>query len=182
VLIYQGRIIEAVFHSASGGHTENVEHVWSNPLPYLKGVPDFDQGTPEFSWVKKFSRTNLSSMIAGVGNVVSMEPAKLTPQGRVISMRVVGDAGTRTISGDSLRSLLDLKSTKFKVIPEYEQTGEKAKAATVPAGFQIQGNGFGHGLGLSQWGAYNLARKGYDYRQIVLHYYKNTTLAKIQVK
>lgn len=182
VLIHQGRIIEAVFHSASGGHTENVEHVWLRPLPYLKGVPDYDQGTPVYEWTKRISRADLSALITGVGNIISMEPEKTTPQGRVISMRVVGDAGTRSIKGETLRSVLDLKSTKFKVTPEYGTATTKQKAQSVPIAFQIKGNGFGHGLGLSQWGAYNLARQQADYRQIVMHYYKNTILAKIQVK
>lgn len=182
VLIYQGRIIEAVFHSASGGHTENVENVWTQALPYLRGVPDFDQGTPVYEWTRTFTRADLSSLITGVGNITAMEPERTTPQGRVVSMRVVGDGGTRSMSGDSLRSALDLKSTKFKVIPEYAPTTGKQKGQVAPIAFQIQGKGFGHGLGLSQWGAYNLARQGRDYRQIVLHYYKNTILAKIQVK
>ncbi|MDX2241814.1 MAG: SpoIID/LytB domain-containing protein [Leptolyngbyaceae cyanobacterium bins.302] len=182
VLINQGRIIEAVFHSASGGHTENVEHIWVQRLPYLRGVPDFDQGTPVYEWTKTFSRADLSALIAGVGNVIAMEPEQTTPQGRVISMRVVGDAGSRSIKGETLRSILDLRSTKFKVVPEFASTPAKQKAQSAPIAFQIQGKGFGHGLGLSQWGAYNLARQGRDYRQIVLHYYKNTILAKIQVK
>jgi len=182
VLIHQGRIIEAVFHASSGGHTENVENVWTRPLPYLRGVPDYDQGTPVYEWSKKYTRADLSAAIPGVGNIISMEPERTTPHGRVISMRIVGDAGTRSVSGDTLRNVLDLRSTKFKVIPEYAPAANKEKAQAVPVGFQIQGNGFGHGLGLSQWGAYNMARQGMDYRQIVLHYYKNTILAKIQVK
>jgi len=182
VLIHKGRIIEAVFHSSSGGHTENVENVWTQPLPYLRGVPDFDQGTPVYEWSKKYTRADLSAAITGVGNIISMEPEQTTPHGRVISMRIVGDAGTRNISGETLRNMLDLRSTKFKVVPEYAPTTSQAKSQVVPIGFQIQGNGFGHGLGLSQWGAYNMARQGRDYRQIVLHYYKNTILAKIQVK
>jgi stage II sporulation protein D len=182
VLVHQGRIIEAVFHSASGGHTENVENVWVQALPYLKGVPDFDQGTPEYEWTRTFSRSELSARITGVGNIISMEPERTTPQGRVMTMRVVGDAGTRSISGDTVRNALGLKSTKFRVLPEYEPTASKNKSQLTPTSFQIRGNGFGHGLGLSQWGAYNLARNGHNYRQIVLHYYKNTILAKIQVK
>ncbi len=182
VLVNQGRIIEAVFHSSSGGHTENVENVWTQALPYLRGVPDFDQGTPVYEWTKSFTRADLSALIAGVGNVISMQPEKMTPYGRILTMRVVGDAGTRVIKGETLRSVLDLKSTKFKVLPDYGSGADKQKSQSAPIAFQIQGNGFGHGLGMSQWGAYNLARQGYDYRQIVLHYYKNTILAKIQVK
>jgi stage II sporulation protein D len=179
VLIYGGRIIEAVFHSSSGGHTENVEHVWMQALPYLRGVPDYDQDTPEFAWSKSISQAELSGRIEGVGNILSMEPERITPRGRVMTMRVVGNAGTRSISGDRLRNALDLKSTKFEVVPEFV---DKGKSQSIPSMFQFRGSGFGHGLGLSQWGANRMAQRGADYRQIVLHYYKDTTLAKIQVR
>lgn len=182
VLIHKNQIIEAVFHAASGGHTENVENVWLNPLPYLKGVPDFDKGTPGFEWTEQFSREELSGLITGVGNIISMQPEQTTPQGRIISMRVVGDTGARTLSGDTLRDILNLRSTKFQVLPQYAESTSKAKVDNTPIAFKIKGYGFGHGLGLSQWGAYNLALQGRTYDQIVLHYYKNTILAKIQVK
>ncbi len=182
VLIHQGRIIEAVFHSASGGHTENVENVWTRPLPYLKAVPDFDQGSPEYEWVKTFSRSELSARITGVGNITSMVAAQTTPHGRVKTMRIVGDAGTRTMTGDALRNALGLKSTKFAVLPDYAVASTKSKGQTNPTAFKIKGGGYGHGLGMSQWGAHNLAKKGTGYQQIVLHYYKNTILAKIQPK
>ncbi len=182
VLIHQGRIIEAVFHSASGGHTENVENVWTRPLPYLKAVPDFDQGSPEYEWVKTFSRSELSARITGVGNITSMETAQTTPHGRVRTMRIVGDAGTRTMTGDALRNALGLKSTKFTVLSDYAAASTKGQGQANPTTFKINGGGYGHGLGLSQWGAHNLAQKGTGYQQIVLHYYKNTILAKIQPK
>jgi stage II sporulation protein D len=180
VLIHQGKIIEAVFHSASGGHTENVENVWTRPLPYLKAVPDFDQGSPEFEWTKTFSRSELSARITGVGNIISMEPEKSTPYGRVKTMRIVGDAGTRTMTGDALRTALALKSTKFTVQPAYDEAGKGKQQAI--ATFKVKGGGYGHGLGMSQWGAHNLAQRGTGYQQIVLHYYKNTILAKIDPK
>nr|WP_290224988.1 SpoIID/LytB domain-containing protein [Trichocoleus desertorum] len=180
VLTYGGRIIEAVFHSSSGGHTENVEDVWKQPLPYLRGVQDYDQGTPVYQWVKMFSNSELSNRISGVGNVISMQPARTTPRGRVVTMKVVGDAGSRTLSGDALRSALGLRSTLFTATPVAGGAANKS-SGSLPA-FQISGRGFGHGLGMSQWGAHNLAQRGHNYQQIVLHYYKGTALAKIQVQ
>jgi stage II sporulation protein D len=182
VLIHKGQIIEAVFHSSSGGHTENVENVWLQALPYLKGVPDYDQTSPEFSWVKTISQGELSGRITGVGNILSMVAEQTTPRGRVVKMRVTGDGGTRSINGETLRNALDLKSTKFEALPEYGSAAGKGKNQSVPVAFQFKGSGYGHGLGLSQWGAYNMAQRGADYRQIVTHYYMNTMLAKIEVK
>lgn len=167
VMTHGGKVILAVFHSSSGGHTENVEDIWKQSLPYLRGVADYDQGTPVFEWTKNFSRSELSGLISGVGNVSSMTAERTTPQGRVITMLVKGDRGSKRISGNDLRSALGLKSTLFVVNPAGE-------------GFQVSGRGFGHGLGLSQWGAYNLAVQGVKYQQILDHYYQNAALARIQ--
>lgn len=164
VMTYNGSVILAAFHSSSGGHTENVEDVWIEPLPYLRGVPDFDQGTPSYQWTKSFSSSELGSKISGVGNVTAIAPVKVTPNGRIETVQVRGTQGTRTMDGDAFRSALSLKSALFTVVP-------------TNGGFQLNGRGFGHGIGMSQWGAYNLASQGTNYQQILAHYYQNTTLA-----
>ncbi len=167
VMAYNGQAILAVFHSSSGGHTENVEDIWKDNLPYLRGVPDYDAGAPVYEWTKSFSNHQLSSLISGVGKISSMTAERTTPQGRVVTMLVKGDHGSRHLSGNELRSALGLKSTLFVVNPSGDS-------------FQITGRGFGHGLGLSQWGAYNLANKGINYQQILSHYYQSATLADIE--
>lgn len=174
VLIYKGQVILAAFHSSSGGHTENVEEIWTEALPYLRGVPDFDQGTPVYEWSKTFSRSQLSRLISGVGNVISFVPEKKTTYGTIISMKVIGDRGSKVVSGDTLRATLDLRSNRFEVTP--------VKKEKTPTAFQIKGRGFGHAVGLSQWGAYNLAQQGYTYDQILAYYYRGATLARIQVQ
>ncbi|MBD1806915.1 SpoIID/LytB domain-containing protein [Microcoleus sp. FACHB-SPT15] len=167
VMTYGGKVILAAFHSSSGGHTENVEDIWTQPLPYLRGVADYDMGAPVFQWTKSFSQGEMSRLISGVGNVVSMTPERNTPRGRVVTMKVQGDRGTKRVSGNDLRSALGLRSTLFAV----SSTG---------SGFQIDGRGYGHGLGLSQWGAHNLAAQGTNYQQILGHYYQSATLAQLQ--
>lgn len=164
VLTYGGNIILAVFHASSGGHTENVEDVWVEPLPYLRGVQDFDQGNPSYQWTESFSSSDLGRKISGVGNVTAIAPAKTTPTGRIETIRIQGTQGTRTMDGDAFRRALNLKSSLFTVVP-------------TAGGFQLNGRGFGHGIGLSQWGAFNLASQGTNYQQILGHYYKNTSLA-----
>lgn len=182
VLTYSGKIIEAVFHSSSGGSTENSENVWSRPVPYLRSVPDYDQGTPNFEWSKTFSADELRRRIPGVGNIISLVPQRRGASGRIITMKVVGDAGSKILSGSTLRNALDLKSTLFNVNPQFGASAAKSGRKSTPSTFQVTGRGFGHGLGLSQWGAYNLALQGYNYQQIILHYYQGATLARIQVR
>lgn len=169
VMVYNGKIIEAFFHSSSGGHTENVEEVWTEARPYLRGVPDYDRGAPVYEWSTSVSVSQLSNLISGVGNIVSMQPEKTTKTGRIITMKVIGDSGQRAIEGEQIQRLLGLKSTRFSI--------QKANGV-----FQVYGKGFGHGVGMSQWGAHNLARSGANYQQMLYHYYQNASLAKLQVQ
>ncbi|MDX2212332.1 MAG: SpoIID/LytB domain-containing protein [Oculatellaceae cyanobacterium bins.114] len=182
VLTYQGQIIEAVFHSSSGGYTENVEDVWTQPLPYLRAVQDFDQGAPVYQWSETISADRLRQAISGIGNILSIVPDRTTPRGRIVTMRVTGETGSRVVSGAELRRALQLRSTLFSITPILGQVASTQSVPSIPTGFLIDGRGFGHGLGMSQWGAYNLASQGYTYQQIVTHYYTGATLAKIQVE
>jgi stage II sporulation protein D len=167
VMTYNGQTILAVFHSSSGGHTENVEDIWSSRLPYLRGVVDYDQSAPVYQWTKTFTGRELGNLISGVGTVTAMTPERTTPQGRVITMRVTGTGGTTRISGENLRKALNLRSTLVSV------------SAVGNGSFQVYGKGFGHGVGLSQWGAESLAQQGLNYQQILGHYYSSASLSQV---
>ncbi|WP_016953568.1 SpoIID/LytB domain-containing protein [Anabaena sp. PCC 7108] len=170
VLTYNNRIILSVFHACSGGHTENVEDVWGNTLPYLRAVQDFDQGVKECNWVKTFSPGEISSIISGVGNVKDMIAESFSPFRSVKTLKIIGDQGTKVLQGEEVRTALKLKSTRFTV----------SKGAN--GSFVLQGLGYGHGLGMSQWGAYSLAQRGASYLQILGHYYQGVALTPIQAK
>ncbi len=137
VLAYNGQIILAAFHSASGGHTENVEDVWTEPLPYLRAVPDFDQGAPVYQWKESFSRAQISNRISGVGNVISMKPERTTAHGSVLRMKVVGDGGSRVMTGADLRRVLNLRSTRFTVIPQYGGGGNARNSGQLLPVFKL---------------------------------------------
>lgn len=176
VMTHNNRIIEAVFHSSSGGHTENVEDIWSSAIPYLRGVVDFDQAAPVYEWNKQVSANELQKTVSGVGNIYSFTPVETTPRGRVVKMQVTGDQGSKVVDGTALRSSLGLKSTLFAIAP---QEGEVTLA---PSTFSVYGRGFGHGVGMSQWGAYGMASQGYGYHQILGHFYQGAGLAVIDVQ
>ena len=166
VLTHGGKVIEAVFHSSSGGHTENSEHVWSKAVPYLKGVPDFDQNAPVYSWRAQFSLDEVGARIGYPGVIQAVEVLSRTPQGRANRMTIIGDAGTLTITGDTFRHKLGLRSTKFDL-------------AVSPTSISVAGNGFGHGIGMSQWGARGMAERGQRYGDILTHFYKGTQLGSM---
>jgi stage II sporulation protein D len=177
ILTYQGKVIEALFHANSGGHTENSEQIFSGIIPYLRGVPDFDQAAPNFQWSVNFSQVQLKERLPGLGNIISMTPQGTTDHGRVKQIKIVGESGTKMMQGREFRQALKLKSTLFKVMPQSNLVASQSRPLPgKPSGFTLQGRGHGHGLGLSQWGALALAQKGNTYQQILQYYYKNTTL------
>ena len=168
VLTYGNRVIEAVFHASSGGYTENVEDIWQRPVPYLRSVPDFDQSAPVFRWSETFSTDQFQKRVVGIGRLQQAIPERTTPRGRVVSIRLEGTDGSRVITGTELRRALNLRSTLFTL---------SLDGNTV----RIDGRGFGHGIGMSQWGAFAMAQQGYSYQQILAHYYQGTALSQLRV-
>jgi stage II sporulation protein D len=170
VLTYNNQIILSVFHACSGGHTENVEDVWISKEPYLRAVPDFDQNIKECNWTKTFTPRELSARIGGVGNVKDMIIETVSPFRSVKTLKIIGDRGTKVLAREQVRTALKIKSTRFTV-------GKDANGS-----FVLQGLGFGHGVGMSQWGAYELAKRGANYLQILGYYYQGVALTPIQPK
>lgn len=177
VLTYGGKPIEALFHTDSGGMTENSEDVWGSHVPYLRAAKDTPAKT--MPWTKTISRADLERKLAAkghdIGKVRSLALSPLaigraskdrTASGRVKTMTVKGTKGTATLSGTTWRSLLGLKSTLFD-----------AKLAKDMVTFT--GYGSGHGLGISQWGAERMAAKGASYAEILYHYYTGTKLQQL---
>lgn len=177
VLTYGGKPIEALFHTDSGGMTENSEDVWGSHVPYLRAAKDTPAKT--MPWTKTISRADLERKLAAKGHdigkvrSIALSPLAIgraakdrTASGRVKTMTVKGTKGTATLSGTTWRSLLGLKSTLFD-----------AKLAKDMVTFT--GYGSGHGLGISQWGAERMAAKGKSYADILHHYYTGTTLQQL---
>lgn len=177
VLTYGGKPIEALFHTDSGGMTENSEDVWGSHVSYLRAAKDTP--TKTMPWTKTISRVDLERKLAAkghdIGKVRSLALSPLaigraakdrTASGRVKTMTVKGTKSTATLSGTTWRSLLGLKSTLFD-----------AKLAKDMVTFT--GYGSGHGLGISQWGAERMAARGASYAEILHHYYTGTTLQQL---
>ncbi|MDB9536123.1 SpoIID/LytB domain-containing protein [Dolichospermum planctonicum CS-1226] len=174
ILTYNNQIILSVFHACSGGHTENVEDVWSTREPYLRAVPDFDQNIKEnikeCNWKKTFTPGEISARISGIGNVKDMIIENVSPFKSVKTLKIIGDKGTKILQGEEVRTALKINSTRF--IVNKDANGS----------FILQGLGFGHGLGMSQWGAYELAKRGANHLQILGYYYRGVALTPIQAK
>ncbi len=118
VITYKGKLIDAVFHSSSGGRTEESSFIWGRFMPYLVSVEDFDQESPHFSWSKKIDSKTLQKLFPEIGGVNTIRTLEQTTTNRVQKIKIYGPYGAKIISGKRLRSILDLKSTlvKFKIL------------------------------------------------------------------
>jgi len=166
VIKYDGKPICAYFHSAGGGSTEAAENVWRKPLPYLKAVIDFDQESPMYNWTKNFTAEQARKAIPSeksIGKLLSISISEKSPSGRAVRLVINGSRNTCTISGEAARKYFSFPSTNFNVTP-------------LENAYIFTGKGFGHGLGLSQWGAKSLADHGYNAAQILCYYYNGVSI------
>lgn len=178
VLKYNGQLADTLFHTDSGGMTENSENVWGTKIPYLRAAKEVYTNTQP--WEKNITLDDLKIVLnkhyQGVGDIKKIKLSPLTVgksasdrtiSGRVRYLEIAGNKGSRKITGNDFRNYLGLKSTLFQVSLRNNVCF-------------ISGFGWGHGLGLSQWGAKTLADvKKYDYRAILAHYYQGTELKKL---
>jgi stage II sporulation protein D len=174
VLTYGGTPILAVFHSTAGGRTATAGEVWGEDLPYLRVVEVEDEdAAPHTYWRTAFETQVLEKFLAAtgvsVGQLNGLSIKGRTKSGRVEQLMVVGSEKTVRLEGRGLRSLLSelgLRSTLFEIRES-------------PTGFIFVGSGHGHGVGMSQWGARAMARKGASYKRILERFYPGTRLEKL---
>ena len=112
VLLFDGGLLDAVFHSSSGGaSTENSGEIWNQQLPYLVSVPDLDDLSPVQNWRQTLSPELLRKAFGEIGGALRIEVLTTSASGRIRQARVTGPAGTLLVSGTQLRSRLGLRST-----------------------------------------------------------------------
>jgi stage II sporulation protein D len=173
VLTYNGAIIQAFYHSNCGGKTEASKNVWGVSLPYLKGVTcEYCLGNPSSSWEQKLELKDIEEKLRAAGfkvsGVTDIRPGVRNNRGRLKNVVVVSARGDVTLAGDQFRKVLGysvIKSTNFTV----KISGDNVI---------FNGTGYGHGVGLCQWGAKQRALNGFVYTEILSYYYPGTVLEK----
>ncbi|WP_017850631.1 SpoIID/LytB domain-containing protein [Leptospira interrogans serovar Szwajizak] len=170
--VFEENPIQAFFHSNSGGKTETPENVWGGKkIPYLPTVSsDFDRAGENFYWKETVSQDLINSKFSNLklGEIQSIQVLSRTSSGRVDLMELNGTEGTSRIRGKEFRQILGtpVRSLRFGIQKESN-------------GFLIKGMGSGHGVGLSQWGSFGMAKENYNYIEILRYYYPGTDLARI---
>ncbi len=167
VLTYEGELIEATYFSCSGGITEDAVAVWGTDYPYLRSVESPGEETAAYyTDTISFTREELQQAL---GVTLSEQPTQwfgsvtYTSGNGVDTMEIGGEA----FKGTQLRTLLGLRSTAFSVAVEGDTV-------------QIQTRGYGHRVGMSQYGADAMAVNGSSYAEILAHYYRGTELATLE--
>lgn len=159
-LYYDEKLIDAVYHSTSNGKTEDSMYVWGNEIPYLKSV-DSSWDKESSSYLKQVSKDFLLVLqLLGIKEErANIEILSKDNSGRVLEVKV----GNKIFNGVEFRKLLELRSTDFELSIENEK-------------LVITTRGYGHGVGMSQYGASGMAKEGYHYDEILKHYYTGISI------
>ena len=176
VLTFGGRVFPAYFHATCGGMTENAAELWKTDIEPLRGQKtcSFCQGSPHYFWQVSFDlktiQKKLGAVYRGKEDLDNISVQERTVSGRVRTLMLKDASGVLfPLSAKDFRQLMGpdvIRSTNFSILLD----GQKAT---------FQGKGWGHGVGLCQWGALGMSQKGYGYKEILEFYYPGSKLVKI---
>lgn len=163
-ITYNGEVANAMFFSTSDGYTENSEDVFKTKLPYLRRVKStWDSISPSYQIKKQYTKHDFcKKLLIPSCNEIVVSNVNKTKSGRVNSLII----NNKYFTGSEIVKLLSLKSIKFTI--------------NVSDNIIVTTHGYGHGVGMSQYGAEAMAREGYKYNEILAYYYKNVKLEKIK--
>jgi len=171
VITYEGELIDALYHSTSGGMTEDSENVFATAKPYLRSVPSpNEESSPKFKtkttmsfddFVKKIQELVPNIKITKKNVTQMIKVADKSETGRIKKL-IIGD---KIIEGRDFREAFNLNSTNFKI-------------SLIGDNIEIETLGNGHGVGMSQWGANAMAKNGSTCEEILKHYYVGVEIEK----
>lgn len=172
ILVYADKIVPAYFHASCGGHTENAKNIWGEDIPPLQGVPcPFCVSLAHYSWKKNYRSKDIQEKLNqhnySIGPIKEIQVSGRNKSGRINNLVLISRDGIKTtIPGIKFRELIGpnvIKSNKYAV----EMKGYY---------FDLIGNGWGHGVGMCQWGAYGMAEDRYSYKDILTFYYPESQI------
>jgi len=165
VITYQGKLIDAVYHSTCGGSTEHSEEVWTNPIPYLRAVEcGYCNASPRLTETVEFSAQEVAEKLGVPLEALNIKVIEQTASGRIIKI----DTGKEIIRGLEFRNRLGLRSSRVSWLKEKNA-------------YSFTTIGFGHAVGLCQYGADGMARQGNNALEIINHYYTGIQVSRVQI-
>ena len=176
ILVYQGKIFPAFFHSTCGGHTTRAENAWPiEPHPALRGVTcGFCAESPHYYWKTSVSAQEIQRALKRSGFTVAgiqkISPVDLDESGRARFFMIEYSTGKLKIPSNDFRLLLGPMKFKSVLIQHVMRDGNS---------FIFQGHGWGHGVGMCQYGAKKMGELGYTYKQILDYYYPGSEMVTV---
>ena len=177
ILMYHDALFPTFYHSTCGGMTEHARIMGKFDLEPLRGgIPcSFCSASPFFNWQRRLTKADVAwalhkSPYGSIGPILDVRVTEQTPSGRVQTVTVMGAQRTLQLTGSDVRSLFGfdrIRSALFAIHP-------------VGDAFILDGHGWGHGVGLCQWGAAELARRGFSAPEILAYYYRNAQLVSVK--
>ncbi|MFH1413665.1 MAG: SpoIID/LytB domain-containing protein [Candidatus Omnitrophota bacterium] len=175
IIIYQGRAVPAFFHATCAGNTERASVLWSVDIPPLKGVKcGFCDQSPHFNWHYDLSLGQIKDKLVNSGYKIDQIKDIIilgrNNSGRIRDLKLVGDSSELIISAKDFRNIIGpniIRSTNFDV-------------NIVRQDAVFEGYGWGHGVGLCQWGAYFMAKNNATAEQILKYYYPKSEISLIR--
>lgn len=178
VIVYEDEYINAWFHASAAGQTTSARvglAYQEEEPPYITSVKSPDDQAPEDikNWQASFTRIEIEETLKklgkGVGTLRDIEIDGKDETGRAIKFKFNGSAGDVTIEAAVFRNELNPEKLRSTMIKELEKSEDT---------YMFSGSGFGHGVGMSQWGAYALAKEGKSPEEIIRHYYRDIEIVK----
>lgn len=163
VMYYNDEVIEAFYFSMSNGYTEDASFVFNEEIPYIKMVESSydNESINNFIVNKTYSKEEFCSLLNITCEHINISNITYTNSNRVDEITI----NNKTFKGTEIRTLLNLRSTDFTININDE--------------IEIITKGYGHGVGMSQYGANGMAKEGYTYQEILNYYYQNITIKKL---
>ncbi len=166
VVTSEGKLIDAVFHSTCGGSTENSQDVWTNAIPYLRGVPcPYCAHSPRMTETVRLSVSEVAQRLGETTDDLKLEVLSRTASGRIIRI----DVGSKEMRGLDFRTRLGLRSSRVSWLRE----GGAISFTTT---------GYGHAVGMCQYGADGMADQGHNASEILLHYFTGVQIQRVRLK
>ena len=169
IVSYEEKAILPLYFSTSSGKTENSKDVFSTQYPYLVSVDSpYEENSPKYSTTYSIKKSKFIKYIKNIYPQINISLDKLDKEVSIVDRTDGGcvkiiEVGNVKISGTDMRKILNLNSANFTINYNNDEMNFTVK-------------GYGHGVGMSQWGAEGMAKKGYKYYDILFHYFKGTDI------
>lgn len=175
ILIYRNKVLPAYFHATCGGHTEDASLLWNVDMPPLKGRPcNYCAQSPHFKWIATLPLVDIERKLNDSGyrvkDIQNITVSSRDPSGRAKSVIIINSLGREELPANKFRLALDpnlFRSTNFEI-------SIRGRMAI------FTGKGWGHGVGMCQWGAYYMSKKDFSAKDILQFYYPGSSITDMK--